>query len=132
MIDNLNLLLGNTPSIVGGISYKPRVSVPVDIFGNEIDLGTLTPYEHEPIYTGTVDRGYEPKYSKIFNNDSEDTKTPDVAEESETISSDPEQTVTLSQTPDAEESEIKQQSTTASEVKTPTTTSSDKKSERAK
>ena len=133
MIDNLNLLIGNTPNIVGGISYKSQVNVPTDIYGNEIDFGTLTSYEHEPIYTGIVNREYEPKYSKIFNNDSEDTKTPDVAEESETISSDPEQTVTLSQTPDAEESEIKQSSTTtASEVKTPTTTHSDKKSKRAK
>jgi hypothetical protein len=125
MIDNLNLLFGNTPNIVGGISYKSQVNVPTDIFGNEIDFGTLTSYEHEPIYTGTVDRGYEPKYSKIFNSDSEDTKTPNVDEESETISSAPAQTVTLSQTPDAEKIETPQQPTS-------TVAYSGKKSERAK
>lgn len=125
MIDNLNLLFGNTPNIVGRISYKSQVNVPTDIFGNEIDFGTLTSYEHEPIYTGTVDRGYEPKYSKIFNSDSEDAKTPDIDEESETISSAPAQTVTLSQTPDAEKIETPQQPT-------PTVAYSGKKSERAK
>lgn len=133
MIDNyMNLLFGNTPSIVGGISYKSQVNVPTDIFGNEIDFGTLTSYEHEPIYTGIIDRGYEPKYSKIFSNDPEDAKTPDIVEES-TISNVPAQTITLNQTPVVEKLETHQPTPVAPSVtKTSVAAYSGKKSERAK
>ena len=83
--EQTQLLLGNnTPSSIGGIFYKSfqiEDDTPTDIYGNKIDLDTLSSYEHEPIYYGTIDGGYESPYINYFTDDVEEIPAETVAVE---------------------------------------------------
>lgn len=104
------------PSIIGGIYYKPQNNTPTDIFGNAIDLQTLTVREHDPIHSEWMYNAYEPRYSKIFSN-TEDTKSPAITEVQE------QSPAPSAQTPAIESETIKSPSTTVASV-TPMSTSS--------
>lgn len=71
--EQTQLLLGNKPSVVGGIFYKPYQTL-TDIYGDDIDLNTITSYEHTPVNYGSVRSEYSAPYSGFKESTSDSTK----------------------------------------------------------